>query len=139
MYSYKCLQHVTILLYSTVFLDDDKVINKKVKKVLKEGLNPVLCIGETKEEYEAGLNREVCIHFVCSICKYICYVCILLVLVYMYTYIYVYIFYTVLCRIMYMRIQICATQLLKGLAGVTAEEMSRVVLACKLSVPDHCI
>lgn len=102
--AYKCLQHVTILLYSTVFLDDDKVINKKVKKVLKEGLNPVLCIGETKEEYEAGLNREVCIHFVCSICKYICYVCILLVLVYMYTYIYVYIFYTVLCRIMYMRI-----------------------------------
>ena len=45
------------------------MINKKVKKVLKEGLNPVLCIGETKEEYEAGLNREVCMHFVCSICN----------------------------------------------------------------------
>jgi len=44
----------------TLFKEDDKVINRKVKKVLKEGLYPVLCIGETKEEYEAGLNREVC-------------------------------------------------------------------------------
>ena len=74
MYSYKCLQHVTILLYSTVFLDDDKVINKKVKKVLMEGLNPVLCIGETKEEYEAGLNREVCILLIVYLCA--CVVCI---------------------------------------------------------------
>ena len=23
-------------------------------------MNPVLCIGESKEEYEAGLNHEIC-------------------------------------------------------------------------------
>jgi len=27
--------------------------------VLSEGLSPVLCIGETKEEYQTGLNQEV--------------------------------------------------------------------------------
>lgn len=43
-----------------LFKDDDKAISRKVQKVLKEGLNPVLCIGESKEEYEAGLNHEVC-------------------------------------------------------------------------------
>lgn len=44
----------------SLFFDDDKVINMKLKKVLAEGLKPVLCIGETQEEYEAGLNQEVC-------------------------------------------------------------------------------
>ena len=44
----------------TLFADDDGAIARKVKKVLTEGLKPVLCIGETKEEYEAGLNQEVC-------------------------------------------------------------------------------
>lgn len=44
----------------TLFGDDDATINKKVKKVLSEGLKPVLCIGETLAEYEAGLNQEVC-------------------------------------------------------------------------------
>jgi triosephosphate isomerase len=43
-----------------LFRDDDSAINRKVKKVLNEGLRPVLCCGETKEEYEAGLNQEVC-------------------------------------------------------------------------------
>jgi triosephosphate isomerase (TIM) len=31
-----------------------------VKKVLQDGLKPLLCIGESKEEYEAGLNQQVC-------------------------------------------------------------------------------
>lgn len=44
----------------SLFGDDDGTINRKVKKVLKDGLKPVLCIGETKEEYEAGLNQAVC-------------------------------------------------------------------------------
>lgn len=44
----------------TIFKECDKTINKKVKKVLKDGLHPVLCIGESKEEYEAGLNQQVC-------------------------------------------------------------------------------
>jgi triosephosphate isomerase (TIM) len=44
----------------TIFKEDDTVINHKVKKVLKDGLKPVLCIGESKAEYEAGLNQEIC-------------------------------------------------------------------------------
>jgi hypothetical protein len=35
----------------SLFRDDDGAINKKVKKVLKEGLTPVLCIGETEVKY----------------------------------------------------------------------------------------
>lgn len=44
----------------TIFKEDDATINKKVKKALKDGLLPVLCIGESKAEYEAGLNQKVC-------------------------------------------------------------------------------
>jgi len=44
----------------TLFRDGDEGINKKVRKVLKQGLSPVLCLGETKEEYDNGLVREVC-------------------------------------------------------------------------------
>lgn len=44
----------------TVFKDDDDAINKKVRKVLADGMKPILCIGETKEEYEAGLCQAVC-------------------------------------------------------------------------------
>lgn len=44
----------------TIFKETDDIINKKVKKALKDGLKPVLCIGETKAEYEAGLNQKVC-------------------------------------------------------------------------------
>lgn len=44
----------------SLFNDSDSNINKKVHKILEQGLKPVLCIGETQEEYEAGLNQEVC-------------------------------------------------------------------------------
>lgn len=44
----------------TIFQDTDAIINRKVKKALSSGLTPVLCIGETKEEYETGLNQQVC-------------------------------------------------------------------------------
>ncbi|KAH8054696.1 triosephosphate isomerase [Aureococcus anophagefferens] len=43
----------------TVFKDDDAAVNKKVLRVYEDGLKPVLCIGETKEEYEAGLCGRV--------------------------------------------------------------------------------
>jgi len=66
----------------TLFGDDDDVINAKTRIVLDAGLKAVLCIGETKGEYEKGLNKEV-----------------------------------------------CAIQLAKGLAGVSAEEMANVVIA----------
>jgi triosephosphate isomerase len=44
----------------TIFREDDATINKKVKKALKDGLHPVLCIGESKDEYMKGLNQKVC-------------------------------------------------------------------------------
>jgi len=44
----------------TLFQDDDYAISRKVKKVLSQGLLPVLCVGESREEYDFGLNHEVC-------------------------------------------------------------------------------
>jgi triosephosphate isomerase len=44
----------------TVFGDDDEAINRKVKKVLAAGLKPILCIGETKDEYDMDIKNEVC-------------------------------------------------------------------------------
>lgn len=36
------------------------MVNTKVHKVLAAGLKPILCIGETKDEYELGINKLVC-------------------------------------------------------------------------------
>jgi len=44
----------------TLFNDDDDAINRKVKKVLEDGMRVVLCIGETKEEYDLKIKNEVC-------------------------------------------------------------------------------
>jgi len=44
----------------TVFNDGDGAINLKVKKVLEAGLKPILCIGETKEEFDLNIRNEVC-------------------------------------------------------------------------------
>jgi len=44
----------------TLFNDDDGSINKKVKKVLELGMKPILCIGETKDEYDMDIKKEVC-------------------------------------------------------------------------------
>jgi triosephosphate isomerase len=44
----------------TLFNDSDDAINRKVKKVLEAGLKPILCIGETKDEYELNIKNEVC-------------------------------------------------------------------------------
>ena len=44
----------------TVFKDDDAAINRKVLRVLEDGLKPVLCIGESQDEYEAGLCESIC-------------------------------------------------------------------------------
>jgi len=44
----------------TVFNDDDEAINNKVKKVLSSGMKPILCIGETKAEYDLDIKFEVC-------------------------------------------------------------------------------
>ncbi|WP_407635684.1 triose-phosphate isomerase [Pseudothermotoga thermarum] len=39
-----------------IFQETDELINKKVKAVLKNGMKPILCVGETKEEREKGLT-----------------------------------------------------------------------------------
>jgi Triosephosphate isomerase len=44
----------------TLFNDDDMAISKKVKKVLEMGMKPILCIGETKDEYDLKIKNEVC-------------------------------------------------------------------------------
>jgi len=44
----------------SVFNDDDEAINNKVKKVLQSGMKPILCVGETKKEYDLNIKFEVC-------------------------------------------------------------------------------
>lgn len=44
----------------TLFSDNDVNINAKVKKTLEFGMRPILCIGETKEEFDLGITKEVC-------------------------------------------------------------------------------
>ena len=68
--------------HGNIASESDATFNAKVRKTLDAGLTAILCVGETKGEYEAKLNKAV-----------------------------------------------CALQLSKGLAGVTKEEMSKVVIA----------
>mmetsp|Transcript_22907 Transcript_22907/g.54069 ORF Transcript_22907/g.54069 Transcript_22907/m.54069 type:complete len:298 (+) Transcript_22907:64-957(+) len=44
----------------TIFRDDDDAINRKVLKVLESGMKPILCIGETKGEYDLHIKNEIC-------------------------------------------------------------------------------
>jgi triosephosphate isomerase len=39
--------------------EDDRLINAKVKTALKAGLTPIVCVGETLEQREAGKTEEV--------------------------------------------------------------------------------
>ncbi|MFX0057900.1 MAG: triose-phosphate isomerase [Candidatus Hodarchaeota archaeon] len=41
-----------------LFNEDDDIINKKIKKALSIGLNPIVCIGEHLEEREKGETRD---------------------------------------------------------------------------------
>lgn len=43
-----------------VFGDTDAMVNKKVLKILAEGLKCIFCIGELKEERESGQTFNVC-------------------------------------------------------------------------------
>ncbi len=44
----------------TLFGDSDEEINKQTLNLIEKGMGVVLCIGETKEEYDAGLVGPVC-------------------------------------------------------------------------------
>ena len=41
------------------FQEDNELINKKIKSALAHGVNPILCVGESLEEREAGREVEV--------------------------------------------------------------------------------
>ena len=41
------------------FGETDEAVNKKVKAALKHGLIPIVCVGETLEEREAGITEKV--------------------------------------------------------------------------------
>ncbi|MBK6913286.1 MAG: triose-phosphate isomerase [Ignavibacteriales bacterium] len=42
-----------------IFGETDDMINKKIKKALSAGLNPIFCIGELLEERERGITNDV--------------------------------------------------------------------------------
>ena len=42
------------------FGETDETVNAKTLQVLNNGLTPIVCVGETLEEYEAGTTKEVC-------------------------------------------------------------------------------
>lgn len=46
--------------HGNIASETDAEINAKIRKILDAGLKPVLCVGETKEEYEGGLCNSVC-------------------------------------------------------------------------------
>ena len=41
------------------FAETDETVNKKIKKALEVGLKPIVCVGETLEQREAGAAKEV--------------------------------------------------------------------------------
>ena len=49
-----------------IFSETDGAINHVVERVQEAGIIPILCIGETKEEYELGLNEEICTLQLCK-------------------------------------------------------------------------
>lgn len=44
--------------------ETDETVNKKVKAVLAAGMTPIVCVGETLEQFEAGKTKEVVQHSV---------------------------------------------------------------------------
>ena len=42
------------------FNETDETVNKKVLKAVEVGIDPILCVGETLEEREAGNTKDVC-------------------------------------------------------------------------------
>ncbi|HEX2612456.1 MAG TPA: triose-phosphate isomerase, partial [Fibrobacteria bacterium] len=41
------------------FNETDETVNKKTRKALADGLKPIVCVGETLEEREAGITEKV--------------------------------------------------------------------------------
>ena len=43
----------------SIFGETDEMINKKIKSALNNGLKPIVCVGETLEQKEAGITTEI--------------------------------------------------------------------------------
>lgn len=43
-----------------MFKNDDTAVNRKVRRILDSGLDCMLCIGESKDEYEGKLAEHIC-------------------------------------------------------------------------------
>ena len=43
----------------TYFGETDETVNRKVAAAIKAGLTPIVCVGETLDQYESGLTAEV--------------------------------------------------------------------------------
>ena len=43
----------------TIFGEGDELINKKIKKALTSGLKPIFCVGETLQEREGNITKDV--------------------------------------------------------------------------------
>ena len=43
----------------TYFGETDETVNRKVSAAIKAGLTPIVCVGETVDQYESGLTSEV--------------------------------------------------------------------------------
>src|SRR4029079_17267829 len=41
------------------FGETDETVNRKVSAAIKAGLTPILCVGETLDQYESGQTSEV--------------------------------------------------------------------------------
>lgn len=41
------------------FLETDEIVNKKLKTSIKNGLKPILCVGETLEQRESGKEKDI--------------------------------------------------------------------------------
>lgn len=41
------------------FYETDDIVNKKVKAAINHGLKPILCVGETLEEREKGIEQDI--------------------------------------------------------------------------------
>ncbi len=47
-----------------LFAETDTIVNRKLKAVVRHGMRPILCVGETLEEREAGSTEEVVVRMV---------------------------------------------------------------------------
>ena len=43
-----------------LFGESDKDTSRSLQKILQHGMIPILCVGESREEYELGLCTDIC-------------------------------------------------------------------------------